>query len=122
SNPVLVNQFIGGVGALMGPLFGIMAVDYYLVRNRTLITAELFNDDPSGAYFYKNGFNPNAIIALIIAGGVTIIMTVIPALATFAPFAWPVGVVLGGVAYLIASRRSGYEPPAVEEGLGRRSG
>jgi NCS1 family nucleobase:cation symporter-1 len=29
ANPIAVNYFIGGVGALMGPLLGIMLVDYY---------------------------------------------------------------------------------------------
>lgn len=115
SSPVLVNQFIGGVGALMGPLFGIMMTDYYWVRRRRLNTAELFSDDPSGAYYYRNGVNPMAITALCIAGGVTIIMAIVPPLSTIAPFAWPVGVILGSASYMIAVRRSGYTPDEVTE-------
>lgn len=115
SNPVLVNQFIGGVGALMGPLFGIMMADYYFVRHRRMDTRDLFNDGPSGTYFYRKGFNPRAIIALCISGGVTIIMAIIPALSTLAPFAWPVGVILGSASYLIAVRYTGYRAPYVDE-------
>lgn len=111
ANPILVNQFIGAVGALMGPLFGIMMTDYYVIRKHGLNTAHLFNDGPTGEYFYRNGFNPAALIALGISGGLTVIMSIIPALSNIAPFAWPVGVIVGAGVYLVAMRQYGYAKP-----------
>ncbi len=35
NSPVAINYFLGGLGALLGPLFGIIVVDYYLVKRRT---------------------------------------------------------------------------------------
>lgn len=104
ANPVLVNQFIGGVGALMGPLLGVIVVDYYIVHRRSLVTDDLFNDAPGSRYFYSRGYNPRAIVALAIAGIVTITMSVVPALSAASPFAWPVGVILAGAVYVLANR------------------
>lgn len=104
SNPVIVNQFIGGVGALMGPLFGIVVVDYYFVQGRRLSTQELFSDQETGRYYYSRGYNPKAIVALIIAGVFTVVMSIIPAIAMAAPFAWPVGVIVSGGAYYLLNR------------------
>jgi len=99
ANPVIVNQFIGGVGALMGPLYGVIIADYYLVRNQTIDSMALFDDSPQGKYYYNNGYNPDAIIALAVAGLFTIGMSIIPAFNSWAPFAWPVGVAISAILY-----------------------
>jgi len=106
SNPIIVNQFIGGVGALMGPLYGIIIADYYLVRNQTIDSNALFDDRPQGKYYYRNGYNPSAIIALVVAGLFTIGMSIIPAFNPYAPFAWPVGVAISAIAYCWLSNKS----------------
>jgi NCS1 family nucleobase:cation symporter-1 len=106
SNPVLVNQFIGGVGALMGPLLGILATDYYLIQGKRLHTEELFTESTEGRYFYRHGYNPKAIWSLVVAGGITIIMSIIPAISMVAPFAWPVGVIVSGGLYFILNRNN----------------
>jgi NCS1 family nucleobase:cation symporter-1 len=50
--------------ALLGAIGGVMIADYYCIRKRVLELAELYK--PSGLYWYRNGFNPAAIIALIL--------------------------------------------------------
>ena len=51
-----------GYSALLGPVAGIMLVDYYWLRDTRLDTRELFAE--RGAYSYRNGWNPAAAIAL----------------------------------------------------------
>lgn len=116
SNPVLVNQFIGGVGALMGPLLGIILVDYYLIQGRGLNTEELFSENPLGRYYYTKGFNQKAIVALAISGCVTIAMSIVPGVSQFAPFAWPVGVILSSsLFYMLNLRRAEATSAALAE-------
>ncbi|MBK0326211.1 NCS1 family nucleobase:cation symporter-1 [Rhodobacteraceae bacterium F11138] len=100
SNPILVNQFIGGVGALMGPLFGVIMADYYIVQRSSIDTDALFDDSPSGKYYYSNGYNMKAVYALIVSGLITIGMSIVPAFSSAAAFAWPVGVAVSVVVYL----------------------
>jgi len=106
SNPIIVNQFIGGVGALMGPLYGIIIADYYLVRKQIIDGAALFDDSSEGKYYYNKGYNRNAIVALIVAGLFTISMSIVPDFSYLAPFSWPVGVALSAILYCWLSAKN----------------
>jgi NCS1 family nucleobase:cation symporter-1 len=53
-----------GYSALLGPIAGILIVDYYLIRKTELDVDELYRDD--GKYSYGNGWNNAAIVAFII--------------------------------------------------------
>ena len=49
--------------SLLGPVGGIMIVDYFFIRKKQLLLNDLY--DTNGSYKYKNGFNRAALIALI---------------------------------------------------------
>ncbi len=53
-----------GYSALLGPVAGIMLVDYYFLRKTQLDVAQLFEEH--GQYRYRGGWNPAAIIALVL--------------------------------------------------------
>jgi nucleobase:cation symporter-1, NCS1 family len=53
-----------GYSALLGPVAGIMLVDYYFLRKTRLEVAQLFEEH--GQYRYRGGWNPAAIIALVL--------------------------------------------------------
>ncbi len=110
SNPVIVNQLIGGIGAFMGPLFGIITVDYYLLRRKRLDTESLFSDRPDGIYYYRRGYNPRAIAALVVGGSISLLLTFVPAWSDAVPFAWPAGILVGGLAYALLNATA---PPPV---------
>ena len=48
---------------LLGPIGGIMIVDYFFIRNKELMLDDLYSH--SGLYQYKNGFNLAAIVAML---------------------------------------------------------
>lgn len=49
--------------SLLGPLGGIMIVDYYFIRKKRLVVDELYSRD--GHYWYSSGFNIKALLALV---------------------------------------------------------
>ena len=49
--------------SLLGPVGGIMIADYYFIRRQRLILDDLYKQ--KGEYGFRNGFNRNAIIALL---------------------------------------------------------
>ena len=51
-----------GYSALLGPVAGILIVDYYLIRNKELKVDDLYSEN--GAYTYSAGWNWIAIVAL----------------------------------------------------------
>jgi NCS1 family nucleobase:cation symporter-1 len=96
ANPVAVNYIIGGVGALMGPLLGIMLVDYYLVRRGAVDVHALYSENPEGPYFYNSGFSKRSLICLVVSGVAALAVAYLPALSSLAHFSWPIGLVVGG--------------------------
>jgi nucleobase:cation symporter-1, NCS1 family len=56
-----IFTWLVGYSALLGPIAGILMVDYYLVRRTRLDVAQLYRDD--GMYAYRNGWNPAALVA-----------------------------------------------------------
>jgi NCS1 family nucleobase:cation symporter-1 len=100
--------------SLLGPVGGIMIVDYYFIRNRILIQEDLYRHD--GIYGYKNGFNRDAIIALFagILPNVPGFLVQIKAISeNIMPdwiiglyhYAWFVGLFVSGIIYWLLMRR-----------------
>jgi NCS1 family nucleobase:cation symporter-1 len=50
--------------SLLGPVGGIMIADYYFIRKKELVAADLYRH--AGVYGYGNGYNSIAIIALVL--------------------------------------------------------
>ncbi|GGX84517.1 nitrate reductase [Massilia dura] len=113
-----------GYSALLGPIAGVLIVDYYLVRKTELNVAELYRDD--GAYSYRNGWN-TAAIAAFVAG----VLPNIPgflnaafpasfpdvgdAFKTIYTYAWFVGIAIAAAVYGVLMRapaRAGKLHPA----------
>jgi NCS1 family nucleobase:cation symporter-1 len=53
-----------GYSALLGPVAGIMVVDYFAIRRTRIDVAQLF--EPRGAYAYAGGWNLAAVAALVL--------------------------------------------------------
>ena len=111
NNPLVIVYFLGGLGALLGPLFGVVMADYWLLRRGKVNVPELYTENPDGAYFYRKGVNPRAIIALHagVRPGASSSPSSRPSSAA-APFAWFFGAGVGALSYyVIADRRQRFE-------------
>ncbi|MEE2522903.1 NCS1 family nucleobase:cation symporter-1 [Pseudarthrobacter sp. J75] len=106
NNPLVILYFLGGLGALLGPLFGVVMADYWLIRRGKVNVPELYTASPGGAYFYRNGVNPKAITAMVPAAAVALAIAFVPPLAAAAPFAWFFAAGIAAVVYYLISDRS----------------
>ena len=115
NTPAVIVYFLGGLGALLGPLFGVIMADYWLLRRTKINVPELYTEDPTGAYYYRNGFNPRAIAAFIPAALISLLIAFIPALHSLSAFSWFFGAGIGALTYLAVADRK----PSVRGCLGR---
>lgn len=99
ANPVVINYFLGGLAAFLGPIFAIIVVDYYLIKKEKVDVQMLFQ--LSGPYWYQNGFNKKAIWALLMGTFVSVPVAMLPVFKVIAPFSWFVGVIVSGIAYWV---------------------
>jgi NCS1 family nucleobase:cation symporter-1 len=104
SSPVAINYFLGGLGAFLGPLFGIIIVDYYLIRRGHVEVDGLYREGAASPYWYRGGINRRAVWVFGITAAVSIIIALVPAFGVLAPFSWFVGAGLSGALYWMVAR------------------
>src|SRR5258708_324795 len=68
ASPSAITLFVSIFGSALGPMFGIMMADYYLVKKQVIVLDDLYTMSPSGAYNYDGGWNRKGLIALPIPG------------------------------------------------------
>ncbi|MDH4870126.1 NCS1 family nucleobase:cation symporter-1 [Pseudomonas sp. BN515] len=109
NSPGVIVYFLGGLGALLGPLYGIMIVDYYLLRRGRVNLPELYSESREAAYHYHRGVNPRALAAFVPAALISTLLALLPAFESLSAFSWFFGAGLAGLIYCaIADRRAQY--------------
>lgn len=97
-------QFVNAIGSVMGPLLGIILVDYYLVAKGNINIQALY--DEHGEYRYASGWNINALVA---TGVGALFSTILPTFTQVLPswwgtYGWFFGVLIGGFVYLVMAQ------------------
>jgi NCS1 family nucleobase:cation symporter-1 len=92
-------HFVNFIGTTMGPIFGVMMVDYYLIRSGKLDVAALYQEN--GEFKFQNGWHVNAFIAFAVGG---LFSSVLPTFTTILPawwgtYGWFFGVAISGAVY-----------------------
>lgn len=111
-----IFSWLGGYSALLGPIGGIMIADYFLIKKQHLEVTELYSH--TGRYYYRNGFNRAAIVALLagvlpnVPGFLLQIRVVrddtFPLwISDVYHYAWFVGFFLSGFVYYLLMRKVG---------------
>jgi NCS1 family nucleobase:cation symporter-1 len=109
-----------GYSALLGPIAGVLIVDYYFVRKTELNVAELYRED--GQYSYGKGWNMAALVAFVVGVLPNIpgfLNAAFPAsfpdvsetFKTIYTYAWFVGIAISAVVYGVMMK--GKTVPAV---------
>ncbi|HEY0248116.1 MAG TPA: NCS1 family nucleobase:cation symporter-1 [Gryllotalpicola sp.] len=116
NNPATINYTLNTLGAVIGPLFGVLLADFYLVHKQRVFVEDLYTMRPSGRYYYRKGFNPNAIIATAIGAAVGLPIVLIPSWgAVLGDYSWFIGCAVGLVAYWAAERLNPVVAPTLGE-------
>ncbi|SHO56856.1 NCS1 family nucleobase:cation symporter-1 [Vibrio quintilis] len=96
NNPQVIHYTVDVLAAMIGPLYGIILVDYFLIKKQKIDVESLYTESPQGLYWYENGVNMKSVYALVVAGVTAIFATfVFSELANYALF------IGGGVAALV---------------------
>jgi NCS1 family nucleobase:cation symporter-1 len=85
-----LGMFILIYSAFLGPIVSILLVEYYILRKQKVQVDELYKAD--GQF---SGINPAAVFAMLIGAGAAFVVV---------ELAWIVGVVVGGIAYLLLTK------------------
>src|SRR5438552_730433 len=94
-------SFVGAIGATMGPIFGVMMVDYYLIRKGILNVDALYQEN--GEYRFQEGWHVSAFVA---AGIGALFSSILPNFTNLLPpwwgvYGWFFGVGIAGAIYFL---------------------
>jgi NCS1 family nucleobase:cation symporter-1 len=95
----LYSNWLIGYSSLLGPIAGIMVVDYFLVKKQRYDVLALYQDNAGYPAWSKPGF-----IAFLVPVGLTLIAITTGALSWFYTYGWFTGSLLGGLIYYFVAR------------------
>lgn len=108
-----IFTWLVGYSSLLGPVGGILIVDYYFIRKQQLQVDDLYNSN--GQYRFNNGYNTRAIVALLLGilpnvPGFLVTVKAVPVdavpawIAQLYHYAWFVGFLVSGILYMLLMR------------------
>lgn len=107
-SPEAITIFVSIFGAVLGPMFGIMVGDYYLVKKQEVVLEDLYTMDPKGSLYFEGGWNRRALMALAVSGFVSIGLALLGAykvVPNVGDWGWLIGAVLGGAIHVALMKR-----------------
>ncbi len=102
SSPRAVTLFVSIFGAALGPMFGIIIADYFLVRRQHVVVEDLYTLSPAGTYHYSGGWNRTAVIALALSAFLSIGLALLGAygsVVNVGDWGWLIGASAGAFVY-----------------------
>ena len=100
-----ILSFIDTFGAFFGPLFGVIAADYYLIKKEDLSNKDLYSIDKDSAYYYSGGWHIKGVYSLVIGfifSASTIWNTDLMFLQSYA---WIIGAFISWITYYLLAKK-----------------
>ena len=96
-----ILSFIDTISSFFGPIFGIMIVDYYLIKQSILINKDIYSIEPESSYYYSNGWHLKGAYSIFI-GFIFSASTIWNGNLMFLQsFAWIIGAVVTSLVYYL---------------------
>ena len=102
ANPSAITLFVSIFGSVLGPMFGIMLADYYVVKKQVVTVEDLYTMSTAGRYHYDGGWNRKALIALAVSGVLSIGLSLLGAyglMYNVGAWGWLIGASAGALVY-----------------------
>jgi NCS1 family nucleobase:cation symporter-1 len=95
----LYSNWLIGYSSLLGPIAGIMVVDYFLIKKQSYDLLALYQDNSTYPAWNKAGF-----IAFLVPVSLTLVAIITGKLGWFYDYGWFTGSILGGLIYYLAAK------------------
>lgn len=99
-----ISPIVNTLGATLAPLYGILVIDYFLVKKQKLDIDSLYDESEKSEYFYDNGWNKKTIFAFAIGALFSICTVWVEALSSLNGYGWIIGALIGGSIYYASNK------------------
>jgi NCS1 family nucleobase:cation symporter-1 len=99
-----IGSWLGGYGAALGAVAGVLIVDYWVIRKKVLVLPDLYK--PVGAYRYRGGWNAHAVVATLAGFGIALLGAFWEPMRPIYHWSWFVGFGVSGGLYWALMRNA----------------
>ena len=100
-----ILSFVDTAGSFFGPLFGVITIDYYLIKKTSLINKAIFSSESNGTYYYSYGWHFKAVYSLFI-GFIFAASTIWNVNLMFLQsYSWIIGALISSLTYYLLANR-----------------
>ena len=99
-----ILSFVDTFGSFFGPLFGVIIVDYYLIKESTLSNKDLYSSESESVYFYSKGWHIKALYSVTL-GFIFSASTIWNINLMFLQsYAWIIGAIFSSLVYYLLAK------------------
>ena len=100
-----ILSFVDTLGAFFGPIFGVVIIDYYLIKKSNLVNKDIFSSTIDSSYHFSNGWHIKAIYSLFI-GFIFAASTIWNSSFMFLQsYSWMIGALISSLIYYLLAYR-----------------
>ena len=100
-----ILSLIDTFGSFFGPIFGVIIIDYYLIKKSNLSNKDLYSADNKSIYYYSNGWHIKAIYSLSL-GFIFSASTIWNVNLMFLQsYAWIIGAIISSLTYYLLAKK-----------------
>tara|TARA_B100000427_G_scaffold75281_1_gene61332 strand:- start:1717 stop:2652 length:936 start_codon:yes stop_codon:yes gene_type:complete len=99
-----ILSFIDTFGAFFGPIFGVMIIDYYLIKQGNLSNKDIYSVQPDSIYYFSKGWHLKAVYSILI-GFIFSASTIWNSNLMFLQsYAWIIGAIVTSLVYYLLAK------------------
>ena len=96
-----ILSFVDTVGSFFGPIFGVMIVDYYLVKKSNLINEDIYSMEKNTKYYFSGGWHIKAIYCIFLGFIFSAATIWNVGLMFLQSYSWIIGMFISSTAYYL---------------------
>ena len=100
-----ILSFVDTFGSFFGPLFGIIVVDYYLIKQSSISNKDIYSTDSESIYYYSKGWHIKAIYSLLIGFIFSASTIWNPSLMFLQSYSWIIGAFISSLTYYLLANK-----------------
>ena len=103
NDPEVIHNTIDVLAAMIGPIYGVLIVDYYFIQKKKIFVADLYSDSDQARYWYTKGFHIKAILCLLVGSGCALVPEFISVLQGYSNFSFFIGSLTAAGCYYLSA-------------------
>ena len=100
-----ILSLIDTLGSFFGPIFGVIIVDYYLIKKSSLSNKDLYLSESESIYYYSKGWHIKAIYSLALGFIFSASTIWNVSLMFLQSHAWLIGAIISSVTYYLLAKK-----------------